>query len=178
MIGSLLKTLGLGGSDDGPVGTETVAAVAAAIDGLDADRARFVAAFAYLLSRVASADHEVTDEERETMARQVIALGGVPDAQAADAVHRALLATGRHGAVEDYQVAREFRALATEDEKLRLLRCLFTLSAEQGITTAEDNEISRIAGALRLEQRQVAAMRREFRDRLNVLRAGRRISDR
>lgn len=177
MFGSLLRTLGLGGREDGPVGTETVAAIAGAIDGLDADRARFVAAFAYLLSRVASADHEVTDEERATMAGQVMALGGVSDAQAGEAVHRALQAAGRHGAVEDYQVGREFRALATDDEKLHLLRCLFTLSAAHGITTSEDNEISRIAGAVRLEQRQVAAMRREFRDQLNVLQAGRRLSE-
>lgn len=169
MIGSLLKTLGLGGTDDGPVGTETVGAIAQAIEGLDADRARFVAAFAYLLSRVAFADHDVSAGERETMERQ-LAEHGLPGAQAAEAVTRALKATGRGGATEDYQVAREFAALATDEEKMRLLRCLFALSAHHGISTSEDNEISRIANGLRLEQRQVAAVRAEYRDRLNALR--------
>ncbi len=169
MIGTLLKTLGLGGTDDGPVGTETVGAIAEAIDGLDAERARFVAAFAYLLSRVAFADHEVTDGERTTMEQQLADLGALPDGQAAEAVRLALHATKRHGATEDYQVAREFSALATEEEKLRLLRCLFALSAHHGISTSEDNEISRIANGLRLEARQVTQVRAEYRDRLNVL---------
>ncbi len=170
MIGSLLKTLGLGGVDDGPVGTETVGAIAETIEGLPPDRARFVAAFAYLLSRVAFADHEVTATERETMERQLAEYGGIAGDQASEAVQEALHATGRHGATEDYQVAREFSALATEEEKLRLLRCLFALSAHHGISTTEDNEISRIANGLRLEARQVTDVRAEYRDRLNVLR--------
>lgn len=173
MIGSLLKSLGLGGQDDGAVGTETVGAIAETIDGLEPDRARFVAAFAYLLSRVAFADHEVTASERETMERQLAEYGGIAADQASGAVRQALQATGRHGATEDYQVAREFSALATEDEKLRLLRCLFALSAHHGISTSEDNEISRIASGLRLEARQVTEVRAEYRDRLNVLSAGR-----
>lgn len=171
MLGSLFRSLGLGGDDDGPVGTETVGAIAHAIDGLAPERARFVAAFAYLLSRVASADHEVTAHERETMEQQLGALSsGLPSAQATEAVRLALAATGRHGATEDYQVAREFAALATDEEKLRLLRCLFALSAHHGISTSEDNEISRIANGLRLEQRLVAQVRAEFRQQLNVLR--------
>lgn len=169
MIGTLLRTLGLGGADDGPVGTETVGAIAEAIDGLDADRARFVAAFAYLLSRVAFADHEVSDGERTTMQQQLAEHGGLPEGQAAEAVRLALHATTRHGATEDYQVAREFSALASDEEKLRLLRCLFALSAHHGISTSEDNEISRIANGLRLEARQVTEIRAEYRDRLNVL---------
>src|SRR5690606_31195117 len=173
MLGTLLKTLGLGGVDDGAVETETVGAIAEAIDGLQAERARFVAAFAYLLSRVALADHEVTTGERETMERQLTELaGGLSGAEAADAIARAVRATGRHGATEDYQVAREFASLATEEEKLRLVRCLFALSAHHGISTSEDNEISRIATALRVEQRQVAKIRAEFRGQLNTLRAG------
>lgn len=172
MLGTLLKTLGLGGVEDGAVGTETVGAIADAIDGLPAERARFVAAFAYLLSRVALADHDVTPGERETMERQLTELADdLSGAEVSEAVGRAVRATGRHGATEDYQVAREFAALATEEEKLRLVRCLFALSAHHGISTSEDNEISRIAGGLRVEQRQVAKVRAEFRDQLNVLRA-------
>jgi uncharacterized tellurite resistance protein B-like protein len=173
VLGSLLRTLGLGGDDDGPVGTETVAAIAQAIEGLDGDRARLVAAFAYLLSRVAFADHDVSAGERQTMERQLVELAGLSAEQAGEAVALAVQATGRHGATEDYQVVREFRALASDEEKQRLLRCLFAISAQHGITASEDNEISRIAASLRIEQRQVAALRAEYRDRLNSLRAGR-----
>ena len=82
----------------------------------------------------------------------------------------AVAATGRHGAAEDYQVAREFEALATREEKLQLLRALFTVSAQHGITAVEDNEITRIASALRVERADVTALRHEFRDALNARR--------
>jgi uncharacterized tellurite resistance protein B-like protein len=169
--------LGLGGPDDGPVGTETVSAIAQAVDGLEPERARFVAAFAYLLSRVAFADHDVTEGERETMERELTDLAGIDAERAAEAIALAVHATERHGATEDYQVVREFRALATEEEKMRLLRCLFAISAHHGITAREDNEISRIASALRIEQRQVATLRSEFRDRLNSLKGRGRSGD-
>jgi uncharacterized tellurite resistance protein B-like protein len=167
VLGTLLRSLGLGGREDGPVGTETVSAIAEAIEGLEPERARFVAAFAYLLSRVAFADHEVTEDERAMMEQQLSEVGRLGQEQAASAIAVAVHATGRHGATEDYQVVREFRAMADDEERMRLLRCLFTISAHHGITASEDNEISRIAGALRIEQRVVAALRAEYRDRLN-----------
>ena len=66
-------------------------------------------------------------------------------------------ATGSHGAAEDYQVAREFEALATRDEKLQLLRALFTVSAQHGITTVE---------ALKMTGRQIGNVihRRSFNE--------------
>jgi uncharacterized tellurite resistance protein B-like protein len=80
----------------------------------------------------------------------------------------AVAATGSHGAAEDYQVAREFEMLATREEKLQLLRALFTVSAQHGIATVEDTEISRIAGVLRLDRADVTALRHEFRDAINA----------
>lgn len=169
MIGALFRTLGLGTEEETRQETETVAAIAAGLHGLPQDRARFVAAFAYLLGRVAFADHDVTPAERETMEAHLASQAGVPIEQARGVVWLAVTATSGHGAAEDYQVAREFETLATREEKLLLVRSLFAVSAEQGVTTIEDNEISRIAGVLRLERAEVAALRAEFRDSLNVL---------
>jgi uncharacterized tellurite resistance protein B-like protein len=167
MLSALFRSLGLVGEDTSSE-TETVAEIATVLTGVSPERARMLAAFAYLLGRVAFADHEVSAAERAVMESRLATEADVSADQAAHLVSLALSATGSHGAAEDYQVAREFEALATREEKLQLLRALFTVSAQHGITTVEDNEISRIAGVLRLERHDVTALRHEFRDALRA----------
>jgi hypothetical protein len=50
------------------------------LEGLDPDRARFIACFAYILGRVARADHHVTDQERAGMARIIASHVDLPSA--------------------------------------------------------------------------------------------------
>jgi hypothetical protein len=52
--------------------TEVVAGIAQALDGLPPERARFVAAFAYHLGRIAHADDTLTDAERDTIRTLVV----------------------------------------------------------------------------------------------------------
>lgn len=170
MLASLFRSLGLVG-EDATGETETVAQIATVLTSVPAERARMLAAFAYLLGRVAFADHEVTAAERAVMEARLATEADVSAGEAEHLVQLALRATGSHGAAEDYQVAREFEALATREEKLQLLRALFTVSAQHGITTVEDNEISRIASVLRLERSDVTALRHEFRDALRARQA-------
>jgi uncharacterized tellurite resistance protein B-like protein len=168
MLAALFRTLGLGTEDEARHETETVAEIATVLTSLPPERARLLAAFTYLLGRVAFADHEVSDAERAVMETRLATEGDVSAAQAQHLVHLAVAATGSHGAAEDYQVAREFEQLATREEKLQLLRALFAVSAQHGITTPEDNEINRIARVLRLERSDVTALRHEFRDALSA----------
>jgi len=75
------------------------------------------------------------------------------------------------GGTENYLVTREFNRLATREEKLALLRCLFAVSAsDDSISVMEDNEIRRIADELRLTHEDFIAARSEFRKYLSVLR--------
>lgn len=168
MLAALFRTLGLSTDDGARHETETVADIATVLTGLSPERARLLAAFTYLLGRVAFADHEVTAEERAVMEARLATEADVSAEQAQRMVQLAVDATGSHGAAEDYQVAREFELLATRDEKLQLLRALFAVSAQHGIATVEETEISRIASVLRLERADVAALRLEFRDALNA----------
>ena len=102
------------------------------------------------------------------MESRLAAEADVSPQQAEHLVRVAVASTGSRGAAEDYQVAREFELLATREEKLQLLRALFTVSAQHGITTVEDTEISRIASVLRLDRAEVVALRHEFRDAINA----------
>jgi uncharacterized tellurite resistance protein B-like protein len=170
MLSALFRSLGLGLDEGARHETETVSEIAAVLTGVPPERARLLAAFAYLLGRVAFADHDVSADERAVMEARLATEAEVSSDQAQHLVQLAVAATSSHGAAEDYQVAREFEALATREEKLQLLRALFAVSAQHGITTVEDTEISRIAGALRLDRSDVTALRLEFRDALNARR--------
>ena len=62
--------------------TATVRRIAAELDRMEPERARFLASFAYVLARVAHADAEVSEEEVREMERWVRELGGLAEAQA------------------------------------------------------------------------------------------------
>jgi uncharacterized tellurite resistance protein B-like protein len=67
-------------------------------------------------------------------------------------------------------VAREFNKIATREQKLGLLDCLYAVSAaDQSISTLEDNEIVRICAELQLPREEVVAARGRFREYLAVL---------
>ena len=151
--------------------TETVRKIVAALDRLDPDRARHIAIFAYILSRVARADLVISDAETRAMEAIVMQAGGLAPEQAILVVQMAKTQAILFGGTENYLVTREFNRLATREEKLALLRCLFAVSAsDDSISVMEDNEIRRIADELHLTHEDFIAARSEFRNYLSVLR--------
>jgi uncharacterized tellurite resistance protein B-like protein len=131
-----------------------------ALDHLEPDRARFLAAFAYLLGRVAHADLNVSTAETRAMEALVQEQGRLARDQAMVVVQLAKTSNLLFGGTANYLVAREFSELATYDQKIALLRCLFALSAtDQAISTAEESEIHRIAKELRIDQADLVALR-------------------
>jgi uncharacterized tellurite resistance protein B-like protein len=149
--------------------TETVRKIAHQLDELDPTRARHVAVFAYVLSRVARADLKVSEEETREIERLVAEKSGLPAAQAVMVVQIAKHQNLLFGATEDYLVTREFNNVATHEEKLALLDCAFAVAAAgSSVTTVEDNEIRKIADQLRIEHPEYIAVRARYRDRLGV----------
>jgi len=131
-----------------------------ALDNLEPERARFLAAFAYLLGRVANADQQITPEETRTMEALVREHGQLAEEQAMLVVQLAKTSNLLFGGTANFLVAREFSALASYEQKLALLRCLFALAAtDQTISTAEESEIHRIANELRIDQPDLIALR-------------------
>jgi uncharacterized tellurite resistance protein B-like protein len=155
---------------DSSAATETVRKITEALDRLDPQRARFVAAFAYLLGRVARADLNISPEESRMMERLVAERGGLPEEQAIVVVQIAKMQNILFGETENYLVAREFKSMANHEEKLALIDCLFAVAAaDESISTVEDNEVSQIADELRVEHRDFIAVRSAYRDYLAVL---------
>ena len=138
-----------------------------ALDNLEPDRARFLAAFAYLLGRVAGADQHVSPEETRTMEALVREQGGLSEEQAMVVVQLAKSSNLLFGGTANYLVAREFSALAGYEQKLALVRCLFAVSAaDHAISTVEEAEIHRIANELRIDRPDLVQLRVAFKRHL------------
>lgn len=174
----LLRFLGLGeppraGVTHGQAETETetVRRIASRLERLPPDRARFLAAFAYVLARVANADLRITETETGEMLRLVKGVAGLSDEEAALAVEIAKSQARLLGGTENYVVTREFRRLASREERTRLLQCLYSVAGADGtISSAESAEIAAIADELGFTRAEVNALRAAHRDKLSELR--------
>ena len=167
---SVWEWLGLAKAESADTGNR-LEKIETTLAGLGAERARHLACFAYILTRPARADHQVTDDEAAQM-RQIIAEHtGVTAAQAEAIVEVARDAARHTGGTEDFIITREFERGATREEKLTLLDCLFEIgAADASILTIEDNEIRRVASELKLDHTDYINVRRNHLDHLEVLR--------
>jgi uncharacterized tellurite resistance protein B-like protein len=136
------------------------------------ERARFLAAFAYVLTRAAAADLEISEVEERAIESLIAEHGRLPEAQAilvAEMARRqSLLAAG----TEDYLVTRQFKELSTEDDRLALLRCCYLVgAADDEISVAESDTLQEIASELDLGREAVNAIRHEFGPKLSTIKA-------
>jgi uncharacterized tellurite resistance protein B-like protein len=177
---SIRKFLGLdrpaGSSAGAPPGagpaaeTDTVRKIVAELDSLDPERARFIASFSYILGRVAHSDLEISEDEIRAMERIIVEVGGLPEEQAVLIVHMAKTQSLLFGGTENFLVTREFNRIATREQKLSLVECLFAVaSADESISTVESNEVRRVANELKLSHADYIAARSAYRDYLAVL---------
>jgi uncharacterized tellurite resistance protein B-like protein len=166
---SLWTWLGLNGPFAAE-GSEGLEEIERALGGLEAAQAHFIACFAYILTRAARADLQITDGEARAMERVVAERAGIPAAQASVVVDIARIQALRSGGTDDFLVTRQFNAVASHEQKLALLDCLFAVTAsDESILTVEDNEIRRIANELKIEHHEYIAVRSKHVRHLRVL---------
>lgn len=173
---SLLKFLGLGSQENSPAASGSssdvgsLRKIARELEEIEPNRARFIAAFAYLLGRVAHADSKISQEETLEMERIVQEKTKLPEEQAVLVVEIAKRQNHLFGHVENFLVTRELVDLVSREEKLQLLHCLFAVcSTDESVSTLEDREIRQIASELRLDHRDFISVRSSYRDYLDVL---------
>jgi uncharacterized tellurite resistance protein B-like protein len=135
------------------------------LEAMDPRDARQLALFAFLLSRVANVDQDIRGEECAAMERIVECFGGVSPSQAALVVEIAKAQNRMFGETQNFLAAREYRDLATEDEKRDLLHCLFAVcAADESISVAEEETIRSISRELLLTNEEYIAIRSAYRD--------------
>jgi uncharacterized tellurite resistance protein B-like protein len=151
--------------------TETVRVIVRELESLPPERARYLAAFAFILARVANADLEISDSEIHRMEQILRQVGHLTEEQARLAVS---LAKARHqveGGTESFLVTREFREIATREQCVELLDCLFAVSAaDDSISGIEEVQIRQITSELGLEPGDLAAIRARWADKRSILR--------
>jgi uncharacterized tellurite resistance protein B-like protein len=158
------------GSDAGD--TETVRRIAVQLEALPLERARFLAAFAYILTRAAAADLDISDAESRAIEQLVAEHGNLPEAQAVlvaqIARHQELL----YGGTEDYLVTRQFKDLSTDADRVALLRCCYLVgAADDTITSQESDVLQEIAHELDIDRPAITAIRDEFAPKLAAIQA-------
>ena len=157
--------------------TASVRRIEARLTSLPPARARFVAAFAYLLGRAANADLQVTDAEAAEMTRIVAEVGGLDATSTALVVDLARSQAVRFGPTEDYLVTREFKAISTMEDRERLLRCcLMVMAVDDEVDATEAWLVNRMAEELDIERPALNRIRSEFHDKLSGVREVRRLA--
>jgi uncharacterized tellurite resistance protein B-like protein len=150
--------------------TAAVRRIVAQLAALPAEQRRHVAGFAYILSRVANADLDISDEEVALMEKTVMGIADLPEAQAVLIVEIARNQAELYGGTEDYVVTREFAQATTVEQREKLLRCCFAIgAADHTITAAEVAELDEIGRELGFSDQEVRAIRNEFKDEMSAI---------
>ena len=174
---SLLKNLfGMTSSSDpasaGHEGdTETVRRIVGKLEALEPETARYLAAFAYILGRVAHADLDISTEETRAMEEIVHSLGHLPQEQAILVVQIAKSQNTLFGGTENFLVTREFKQVTERAQRETLLDCLFAVSAsDESISVVEEQEIRQIASELGFTHKEYIEARQKYNEYREVLR--------
>ena len=161
---SILESLGLRPHPQDDAARDTVRRIVDALDRLPLDRARYLAGFAFVLSRVARADRGISDEETKAMERALVEHGGLPDEQAIVVVQMAKTQSLLFGGTDDYSVTKELGRAASREQKLALLDCLFAVSAADGsVRVIEENVVRQITDEIGLDHAEFVAARAKVR---------------
>lgn len=170
-------TVDAGRAGDRGSETATVRRIVARLEALPYDQAHYLAGFAYVMSRAAHADLDISAAETRAMERFAVELGGIDEPQAVLVVEMAKLQARHHGATEDFLVTREFARHATREQKLNLLRCCFAVgAADSTIGPDEAGVVNQIARELDVERDDLNAVRRAFHENLSAIQAMRRMA--
>ncbi len=157
--------------------TSTVRRIVARLDAMPPERARLIASAAYTLARAAHADLDINDEETAAIERELQRDGALDEATAVLVAQMAKLQARTVGGTEDYVVTREFKALASEAQRIDVMRACFVIGAVDGTISAEETGVhNQIAGELHIEAPALNDKRAGFHEQFSSVQQIRRIT--
>ena len=167
------------GQADAAGETATVRRIVARLEAMPPEQARLVASAAYILARAARADLDISDEETATIERELQRDGALDEATSVLVTEMAKLQARTVGGTEDYVVTREFKALASETQRLDVMRACFAIGAVNGTISAEETAVlNQIAGELDIDAAALNAIRAEHHEQLSSVQQIRRVTGR
>lgn len=157
--------------------TATVRRIVARLEAMPPEQARFIASAAYTLARAANADLEISDEETAVIERELQAHDGLDEATAVLVTQMAKLQAKTIGGAEDYSVTREFKALASHEQRIDVLRACFAIGAANGTISAEENAmVNQIARELDVDDATLNAIRADYHEQLSSVQRIRQVT--
>ena len=164
----LLRFLGIGASEEAERGeTETVRRIASELERLPPEQAKYLAAFAYVLARIAHADLDIDESETAEMQRITQQIAGLQPAESTLVVEIAKSQARTLGGTQDYVVTREFRNISSREQRGELLQCLYAVAAADGTISSEESaEIVKIGEELGFTRPEANSLRSHYRDKL------------
>jgi uncharacterized tellurite resistance protein B-like protein len=162
---------------DGAGDTATVRRIVSKLEAMPPEQARFVAAAAYILARAANADLDISDGETDAIERELQAHESLDEPTAILVTEMAKLQAKTVGGTEDFVVTREFKAIATEQQRLGILHACFAISAVNASISAEENAVLKeIADELDIDDATLNGIRAEYHEQLSSVQAIRRVT--
>ena len=172
---SLLKLLGF--REDQQQGTnlnkgeaDAMHRIVSLLETLPEDRAHYLAAFAYILGRVAHADSKINSREIEKMQEIVCLLGHLPKEQALLVVEIAIKQVRLFGSTENLSVSKQFKKMTTPKQRTELLDCVFAVSAaDESITVDEEGQARLISMELGMTHDEFINARAAFLEHIKAI---------
>jgi tellurite resistance protein len=157
--------------------TATVRRIVAKLEAMPPEQARLIASAAYTLARAANADLDISGEETAAIERELQSHHAMDEATAVLVTEMAKLQAKTVGGTEDFVVTREFKALASQDQKIDVLRACFAIGAANGTISAEETAIvNEIAAELDIDDATLNAIRADFHEQLSAVQQIRRVT--
>jgi len=127
------------------------------LDRLEPSTARYLAGLAFILTRVADADHNISCEETRRIEKILNEYANLPEAEAVLVAEIARQRQQYADCARSYEVSRELRASATAQQRRGLLRYIFAVAVADGTLSAEERTaILQIASELGFDRDEVA----------------------
>ena len=146
--------------------------IMAQLTNLPAERAHFLATFAFILYRVAYADTNLSVAENNKIKNIIQQWSHIPEEQATLVAEIAGTENTLWGNTENFLMVREFKEIASKEDIIHLLHCLFAVAAsDDSITNNENESIRKISKELNIAHDEFINIRRNFNDKLAALQA-------
>ena len=153
-------------------GTDPLAvqAISKKLESLPRDEARYLAAFAYVLGRIAYADLEVDPDEVQTMQRLVREHTDLDTDRADLVVDIATTQASALGGTPDFVVTKLLKSLTSPEQRLQILdRLLAVAAADALIVGEEEREMRRVARELGIPDKDFLSALSRYREMRSVM---------
>ena len=155
--------------------TAAVRRIVAKLEALPPEEARLIACSAYVVTRAANADMQISEAETAFLETALREHTDLDEAQAVLVVEMAKMQSRAIGGTEDYLVTREFAEMSTPAQRLAVLRTCFAVAAvDDSINAAESATINEIANELQVDESDLIALRAEFAEKFSAIQAARK----